>query len=102
MAIGTYEPLPKGVQRIGNGTLDSDSSEEDEGSETEEESDSEIEIIDTNDNGKNKSKSNGKGKSKEKVIGWVYVGSHNFTPSAWGTISGSSFTPILNVSPFFA
>lgn len=33
-------------------------------------------------------------------IGWVYVGSHNFTPSAWGTMSGTYFTPILNVSVF--
>lgn len=30
-------------------------------------------------------------------IGWAYVGSHNFTPSAWGTLSGSGFTPVLNV-----
>ena len=29
--------------------------------------------------------------------GWAYVGSHNFTPSAWGTLSGSSFNPVLNV-----
>lgn len=32
------------------------------------------------------------------VVGYVYVGSHNFTPSAWGTLSGSGFTPILNVN----
>ncbi len=31
------------------------------------------------------------------VIGWAYVGSHNFTPSAWGTLSGSAFNPVLNV-----
>lgn len=31
------------------------------------------------------------------AIGWAYVGSHNFTPSAWGTLSGSSFNPVLNV-----
>lgn len=29
--------------------------------------------------------------------GWAYVGSHNFTPSAWGTLSGSAFSPTLNV-----
>lgn len=34
----------------------------------------------------------------EPAIGWAYVGSHNFTPSAWGTLSGSAFNPILNVS----
>jgi tyrosyl-DNA phosphodiesterase-1 len=33
-------------------------------------------------------------------IGWAYVGSHNFTPSAWGTLSGSGFNPVLNVSQF--
>lgn len=32
-----------------------------------------------------------------KLAGWVYVGSHNFTPSAWGTLSGSAFNPTLNV-----
>lgn len=37
----------------------------------------------------------------ENSVGWAYVGSHNFTPSAWGTISGSGFNPILNVSIFF-
>lgn len=34
----------------------------------------------------------------EPAVGWAYVGSHNFTPSAWGTLSGSAFNPILNVS----
>lgn len=33
----------------------------------------------------------------ESVLGWAYIGSHNFTPSAWGTLSGSSSKPILNV-----
>jgi tyrosyl-DNA phosphodiesterase-1 len=33
----------------------------------------------------------------EPAVGWAYVGSHNFTPSAWGTLSGSAFNPILNV-----
>ena len=31
-----------------------------------------------------------------KAYGWLYTGSHNFTPSAWGTLSGSGFTPVLN------
>ncbi|KAF7344187.1 hypothetical protein MVEN_01709100 [Mycena venus] len=31
---------------------------------------------------------------------WLYVGSHNFTPSAWGTLSGSGFSPVLNVRAF--
>lgn len=34
----------------------------------------------------------------EPGIGWTYIGSHNFTPSAWGTLSGSAFNPVLNVS----
>ena len=32
------------------------------------------------------------------ILGYAYVGSHNFTPSAWGTLSGSGFTPTLNVN----
>ena len=35
---------------------------------------------------------------QDNVVGYAYVGSHNFTPSAWGTLSGSGFTPVLNVS----
>ncbi|OSX58620.1 hypothetical protein POSPLADRAFT_1060515 [Postia placenta MAD-698-R-SB12] len=34
------------------------------------------------------------------LIGWIYVGSHNFTPSAWGTLSGSAFNPILNITNY--
>ncbi|KAJ4492595.1 tyrosyl-DNA phosphodiesterase-domain-containing protein [Lentinula edodes] len=30
-------------------------------------------------------------------VGWIYLGSHNFTPSAWGTLSGSAFNPIMNI-----
>ncbi|KAH9941389.1 phospholipase D/nuclease [Amylocystis lapponica] len=32
--------------------------------------------------------------------GWVYVGSHNFTPSAWGNLSGTAFNPTLNISNY--
>ena len=39
----------------------------------------------------------GTGNGTKKLVGWAYLGSHNFTPSAWGTLSGSAFTPILNV-----
>jgi hypothetical protein len=35
--------------------------------------------------------------AQKEPIGWAYVGSHNFTPSAWGTLSGSGFSPTLNV-----
>lgn len=31
------------------------------------------------------------------AVGWVYVGSHNFTQAAWGTLSGTAFNPVLNV-----
>lgn len=37
----------------------------------------------------------------EPVVGWAYVGSHNFTSSAWGNLSGSGFNPVLNVSMNF-
>ncbi|KAI0262793.1 tyrosyl-DNA phosphodiesterase-domain-containing protein [Gloeopeniophorella convolvens] len=39
-------------------------------------------------------------KDKEDTMGYAYVGSHNFTPSAWGTLSGSGFTPVLNVTNY--
>jgi tyrosyl-DNA phosphodiesterase-1 len=35
---------------------------------------------------------------RDDAVGYAYVGSHNFTPSAWGTLSGTGFTPVLNVS----
>jgi len=37
---------------------------------------------------------------KDEKVGWAYIGSHNFTPSAWGNLSGSSFNPILNVTNY--
>ncbi|EKM52233.1 uncharacterized protein PHACADRAFT_148739 [Phanerochaete carnosa HHB-10118-sp] len=36
----------------------------------------------------------------EDFVGWAYVGSHNFTPSAWGTLSGSAFNPTLNITNY--
>lgn len=47
--------------------------------------------------GKAKSGQDGAATS-DNCIGWAYVGSHNFTSSAWGTLSGSDFNPALNVS----
>jgi len=55
--------------------------QEEEFSETEDDTDDEIQVV-------------------EPAAGWAYVGSHNFTPSAWGTLSGSSFNPILNISNY--
>jgi tyrosyl-DNA phosphodiesterase 1 len=66
-------------------------SEEPSVSGTEDESDDEIVEVDRN--GMRK----GKNTEPARPYGWAYVGSHNFTPSAWGTLSGSGFTPILNV-----
>ncbi|KIJ27239.1 hypothetical protein M422DRAFT_191264 [Sphaerobolus stellatus SS14] len=34
------------------------------------------------------------------ILGWLYVGSHNFTPSAWGTLSGTAFTPSLDITNY--
>jgi len=36
----------------------------------------------------------------QKDIGWAYIGSHNFTPSAWGNLSGSSFNPVFNITNY--
>jgi len=52
-----------------------------EHADTEDDTDDEIEVI-------------------EPAQGWAYIGSHNFTPSAWGTLSGSSFSPTLNISNY--
>ncbi|KAJ7498156.1 tyrosyl-DNA phosphodiesterase-domain-containing protein [Mycena galericulata] len=32
--------------------------------------------------------------------GWMYVGSHNFTAAAWGNLTGSTSSPVLNVNNF--
>ncbi|KIY69520.1 phospholipase D/nuclease [Cylindrobasidium torrendii FP15055 ss-10] len=42
----------------------------------------------------------GKNREKEKPLGWAYIGSHNFTPSAWGTLSGSAFNPALSIKNY--
>ncbi|KAJ7257561.1 tyrosyl-DNA phosphodiesterase-domain-containing protein [Mycena haematopus] len=60
-------------------------------SDTESDSSSDIEVLE--DDGKG-------GKGQGKPHAWLYVGSHNFTPSAWGTLSGSGFSPILTVSNY--
>ena len=66
-------------------------------SETEESDDDEIVEVDRNGVPKGKSVPKEKGKETARPYGWAYVGSHNFTASAWGTLSGTGFTPILNV-----
>lgn len=54
-------------------------------------SDSETETDTDNETG------SGNAAQPKQPLGWAYVGSHNFTPSAWGTLSGSGFNPVLNV-----
>ena len=39
----------------------------------------------------------GKEDIEDGISGWVYVGSHNFSSSAWGRLSGSSSIPSLLV-----
>ncbi|THH28564.1 hypothetical protein EUX98_g5632 [Antrodiella citrinella] len=34
---------------------------------------------------------------QKNLVGWAYVGSHNFTPSAWGNLSGTAFNPVMNL-----
>ncbi|KAH7108394.1 phospholipase D/nuclease [Auriculariales sp. MPI-PUGE-AT-0066] len=60
--------------------------------------DDEVQIIE----GPSASKAKAKGSTtkRQPLAGWLYVGSHNFTPSAWGTLSGSHITPVLNVTNF--
>ncbi|KAJ7696922.1 hypothetical protein B0H17DRAFT_1328965 [Mycena rosella] len=63
---------------------------------TETESDTEDSDIEVLDDAKGKSK----GAGADKPHAWLYVGSHNFTASAWGTLSGSGFNPVLNVTNY--
>lgn len=45
------------------------------------------------------SKAEGKQKAKDNDVGgWFYVGSHNFSPAAWGTLNFKNKPPTLNVS----
>jgi tyrosyl-DNA phosphodiesterase-1 len=69
MIIGTFRMSSQGKSKQSRLSFDSDSDTED---------DDDVQIV-------------------EKAIGWAYVGSHNFTPSAWGNLSGSAFNPVLNV-----
>ncbi|KAG9019606.1 hypothetical protein FRB90_012452 [Tulasnella sp. 427] len=42
-----------------------------------------------------------KGKASSSSLGgWCYIGSHNFTPSAWGNLSGSAEAPVMNVTNY--
>jgi tyrosyl-DNA phosphodiesterase-1 len=76
------------------GTLRAPPHEETDPDATESDTDSEIEVIEPTGNGKGK----GKGTVESaRPHAWLYLGSHNFTASAWGTLSGSGFNPVLNV-----
>ncbi|KAJ7722628.1 hypothetical protein B0H16DRAFT_1788828 [Mycena metata] len=37
---------------------------------------------------------------KRKLHEWIYVGSHNFMPSAWGSMTGSGFSPVPTVTNY--
>ncbi|TXT13549.1 hypothetical protein VHUM_00916 [Vanrija humicola] len=37
---------------------------------------------------------------KSSYGGWIYVGSHNFSPSAWGTVNYKNKPPTLNISNY--
>jgi len=99
MIVGTYKtglltmPQPASLAPPSNGkgkgkatveviVLDSD---------TEDESATEQEGSETEDDGE------GQEKPPE---GWIYVGSHNFTMAAWGSVGGSILAPKLNISNF--
>ncbi|KAF8172756.1 hypothetical protein K438DRAFT_1981234 [Mycena galopus ATCC 62051] len=67
---------------------------------TESDADSgEVEIV-ADGNEKGKGKDAGRGKGKKRPHAWLYVGSHNFTPSAWGWMSGSGFSPVVTVANY--
>ncbi|KAJ7262092.1 tyrosyl-DNA phosphodiesterase-domain-containing protein, partial [Mycena rebaudengoi] len=44
--------------------------------------------------------SDGNANEPSPAAGWMYVGSHNFTAKAWGNLSGSASSPILNVNNY--
>ena len=75
MVLGTFRDKPAGPGRRQQTLTDSEDEVEDGG---------------------------GAGGDGKPLVGWVYVGSHNFTPSAWGTLSGSGFNPMLNVRAYLA
>ena len=73
MVLGTFRDKRGGLDRHARSSAREDSEDEDDAG------------------------GDGDGSGNKKLVGWAYVGSHNFTPSAWGTLSGSAFNPTLNV-----
>ena len=73
MVLGTFQPHPLKSNDKSKATQSDSETEDDD-----------IVVVESKD------------KKNKKLVGWAYIGSHNFTPSAWGTLSGSSFNPILN------
>ncbi|KAJ7614988.1 tyrosyl-DNA phosphodiesterase-domain-containing protein [Roridomyces roridus] len=78
--VAMHTKMILGTLRLASSSTGKD---EEEDSVTEDSSDDEIEVIEP-----------------KKPHAWIYVGSHNFTPSAWGNISGSGFNPVLNISNY--
>ncbi|KAJ6503816.1 tyrosyl-DNA phosphodiesterase I [Mycena sanguinolenta] len=68
------------------GTLRSASTQDDDTkNEAESKSGSDVEVADAAE------------KPSRQPHAWLYVGSHNFSVSAWGALSGSGFNPVLNI-----
>jgi hypothetical protein len=57
---------------------------------------------DTKNETEGKGESDAVGKPLRRPHAWFYVGSHNFSVSAWGAPRGSGFNPVLNVRAFAA
>ncbi|KAF7340590.1 hypothetical protein MSAN_02130500 [Mycena sanguinolenta] len=70
--------------------VDPEATESDTETETESDSDSDIQILEDDP----------EEEKRGKPHAWLYVGSHNFTPSAWGTVSGSGFSPVVTVANY--
>ncbi|KAI0712722.1 tyrosyl-DNA phosphodiesterase-domain-containing protein [Cerioporus squamosus] len=77
MVLGTFRDKRGGLDRHARSSARTDSEDEDDAGDD-----------------------RGDGAGDRKLAGWVYVGSHNFTPSAWGTLSGSGFNPTLNITNY--
>ncbi|KAF8202034.1 hypothetical protein K438DRAFT_2015408 [Mycena galopus ATCC 62051] len=93
MILGTLLPPPAPES-------DPEATESDTESEPESSSDVEIVEVDEAGNSVEVEGAGGKGRGRGRPHAWLYMGSHNFTPSAWGTLSGSGFQPVLTVANY--
>ncbi|KAJ7193807.1 phospholipase D/nuclease [Mycena pura] len=77
MVLGTLPALPVKEVESDDSVTESD---------TDTDTESEIEVVEA--------------AGQKRPHAWLFVGSHNFTPSAWGTLSGSGFNPQLSVNNY--